>query len=80
VIATSTRAEVIIAGTADRLSAGTRKERVMILWLLLSFVYIALCITLGLMTFRARHYVLFAAGFILPLLWLVGAMISPRQT
>lgn len=52
----------------------------MILWLLLSFVYIALCVTLGLMTFRARHYVLFAAGFILPLLWLVGAMISPRQT
>jgi hypothetical protein len=32
------------------------------------------------MTFRARHYVLFAAGFILPLLWLVGAMISPRRT
>ena len=52
----------------------------MIVWLLLSLVYIVLCVTLGLMTFRARHYVLFATGFFLPLLWLVGAMIAPRHT
>jgi hypothetical protein len=50
-----------------------------LVWLLLSAVYIALCVTLGLMTFRAKHYVLFVAGFFLPLLWLVGAMISPRH-
>jgi hypothetical protein len=75
VIAKSPVPEVIIDATGR-----SAKERLMILWLLLSLVYIALCVTLGLMTFRARHYVLFAAGFILPLLWLVGAMISPRQT
>jgi hypothetical protein len=51
----------------------------MLLWLLLSAVYIVLCVTLGLMTFRAKHYALFAAGFILPLFWLVGAMIAPRH-
>ena len=50
----------------------------MILWLLLAAVYIVLCITFGVMTWKGRHYVLFVAGFVLPLFWLVGGFIKPR--
>ena len=51
----------------------------MILWLLLASVYVVLCITTGVMTFKAKHYLLFAAGFLLPFLWVVGAVIQPRH-
>ena len=43
----------------------------------LGILYIALVVTLGVMTFRRGHYWLFWLGFFVPLLWLVGAMIAP---
>ena len=49
------------------------------LWIILSIVYIVLAITLGVMTWRGKHYVLFVAGFFLPLFWLIGGVISPRH-
>ena len=51
----------------------------MVLWLMLAAIYLVLCFTLGLMTFRGRHYVLFVAGFFLPLIWLFGAFMEPRR-
>ena len=51
----------------------------MILWFLLATIYVVLCFTFGVMTFKSRHYVLFAAGFVLPLFWLVGGFIEPRR-
>ena len=51
----------------------------MFLWLLLAGVYVMLLITTGVMTYKSKHYALFAAGFLLPLLWIVGAVIEPRR-
>ena len=50
-----------------------------ILWAGLGVLYVALVITLGVMTFRGGHYWLFWLGFLVPLLWLVGAFIEPTD-
>ena len=34
---------------------------------------------LGPATFRKGHYVLFWIGFIIPILWIIGAVIAPTQ-
>lgn len=49
------------------------------LWVLLGIVYLAVLVTLGVMTFRGGHYVLFVLGFFIPLLWLIGALIAPTE-
>jgi hypothetical protein len=47
------------------------------LWLLFAAVYLACLISLGIMTLRKGHIVLFCFGIIFPLLWVVGALIGP---
>ena len=47
------------------------------LWILLGALYIIVWITLGLTTFRKGHYWMFFIGFFFPLLWIIGALISP---
>ena len=47
------------------------------IWFLLGVVYLACWITLGLMTFRKGHFVLFFVGFFFPLLWIIGALSAP---
>lgn len=49
------------------------------LWILLGILYVACWIFLGLATFRKGHYWLFWIGFILPILWIVGALIAPTR-
>ena len=49
------------------------------LWILLGILYIAVMITLGVMTFRGGHYWLFWLGFFVPLLWIVGGLIEPTE-
>ena len=41
-------------------------------------LYIVLIVTLGVMTLRKGHLVLFILGIFLPFLWLVGAILPPR--
>jgi hypothetical protein len=48
-----------------------------ILWTLLVVLYIALFVSLGVSTFRKGHQVLFWAGIIFPVLWIVGAIMPP---
>jgi hypothetical protein len=48
-----------------------------VLWLILAVVYIMLFITLALTTWRKGHYFLFWVGIILPVLWIIGAVIAP---
>jgi hypothetical protein len=43
-------------------------------------VYITLFITLALTTLRKGHYLLFWVGIILPVLWIIGAVIAPTHT
>jgi hypothetical protein len=43
-------------------------------------LYIALWITLGLMTLRKGHWFMFICGFFFPLFWIIGALIPPVRT
>jgi hypothetical protein len=40
-------------------------------------IYVVLLVTLGVMTFRKRHFILFWIGIIFPVLWIVGALMAP---
>jgi hypothetical protein len=43
----------------------------------LALLYIVLLVTLGVMTLRKGHWVMFILGLFLPLFWLIGAVIPP---
>ena len=44
----------------------------------LGILYVFLLVFLGLRTFQNKHLALFILGFIIPLLWIVGAMLPPK--
>ena len=45
-----------------------------------AILYIVLLITLGVMTLRKGHVLLFIFGIFIPLLWLIGAIMRPAAT
>lgn len=47
------------------------------LWILVGAIYLAALISLGVMTLRKGHTVLFVVGIIFPLLWIIGALMAP---
>lgn len=49
-----------------------------LLWILVSAVYLVLLWTLGINTFRRGHYALFFVGIVFPIVWIVGSLIPPR--
>lgn len=51
----------------------------MFLWIGLGLLYIVLLVTLGVATLRGGHWVMFTLGIFLPILWLIGAVISPSE-
>ncbi|MGA8804593.1 MAG: hypothetical protein WB866_07880 [Solirubrobacterales bacterium] len=42
-------------------------------------LYFILLVTLGIMSIRKGHWVMFIIGIIFPLFWLIGALMPPRQ-
>ena len=44
------------------------------------FLYLLLLISLGVMTLRNGHILLFILGFFLPFLWIFGAFMSPKPS
>jgi hypothetical protein len=54
-------------------------EGMTFLWILLAIVYVACWVYFGLSTFRKGHYWLFWVGFIIPILWIIGAFIAPTD-
>ncbi len=42
-------------------------------------LYFILLVTLGIMSLRKGHWVMFIIGIIFPLFWLIGALLPPRQ-
>ena len=42
-------------------------------------LYFILLVTLGIMSIRKGHWVMFIIGIIFPLFWLIGALLPPRQ-
>ena len=45
----------------------------------LSVVYLVLIFTLALLSFRKGHWVLGLLGFLIPVLWLIGAILPSRR-
>jgi hypothetical protein len=43
------------------------------------FFYLVIAFTLGLMTLRKGHWVMFIIGIFIPIFWLIGALIPPRH-
>jgi hypothetical protein len=47
---------------------------------LYALLWLALVLTLGMTTLRKGHWVMFVVGIFVPLFWLIGALMPPRQT
>jgi len=64
------------------LTAGTPNPRRHPMWWGIGFgvlVYLVIAFTLGLMTLRKGHWVMFIIGIFIPIFWLVGALIPPAR-
>jgi hypothetical protein len=48
-------------------------------WVGLGVLYLILLLTLGIISLRKGHWVMFIIGIFIPLFWLIGALIPPRQ-
>jgi hypothetical protein len=46
---------------------------------LLAVLYVVLLVTLGIMTIRKGHWVMFLVGIFIPIFWIIGAIMPPRQ-
>ena len=45
----------------------------------LGVLYFVLLVTLGIISLRKGHWVMFIIGIFFPLFWLIGAVLPPRQ-
>ncbi len=45
---------------------------------ILGVIYIVLLITLGIMSLRKGHWVMFIIGLFIPIFWLIGAVLPRR--
>jgi hypothetical protein len=45
----------------------------------LGILYFVLLVTMGILTLRKGHWVMFIFGIFIPLFWIIGAVIPPRQ-
>jgi uncharacterized membrane protein len=50
-----------------------------LLFTMFGFIYLAVVLTLGLATYRRGRKVLFFVGFLMPLLWLLGAILPAKK-
>jgi hypothetical protein len=46
---------------------------------LAAILYFVLIVTLGVMTIRKGHWVMFVVGIFLPFFWIIGALMPPVQ-
>jgi hypothetical protein len=43
-------------------------------------LYVVLLVTLGILSIRKGHWVMFIVGFFIPLFWLIGALMPPVRS
>jgi hypothetical protein len=48
-------------------------------WVGLGILYVVLMITLGILSIRKGHWVMFLLGIFLPIFWIIGALMPPKQ-
>ncbi len=46
---------------------------------LLGAIYVVLLITLGILSIRKGHWVMFIIGIFIPLFWIIGALLPPTR-
>jgi hypothetical protein len=46
---------------------------------LLGAIYIVLLITLGIISIRKGHWVMFIIGIFIPIFWIIGALLPPTR-
>ena len=49
------------------------------LWFGVGILYVVLLITLGIISIRKGHWIMFILGFFVPLFWLIGALLPARR-
>jgi hypothetical protein len=49
-------------------------------YVLFGAVYVVLLITLGIMSIRKGHWIMFLIGIFIPLFWIIGAMLPPTRS
>jgi hypothetical protein len=50
------------------------------LWVVLGVLWLVLLVTLGIISLRKGHWVMFIIGFFIPLFWIIGALIPPTES
>jgi hypothetical protein len=48
-------------------------------WAGLGILYVVLLITLGVISIRKGHWIMFIIGIFLPIFWLIGAVMPPTR-
>jgi hypothetical protein len=46
---------------------------------LLGAIYFVLLVTLGIISIRKGHWVMFIVGIFIPLFWIIGALLPPKR-
>jgi hypothetical protein len=46
---------------------------------LLGVIYVVLMVTLGIVSIRKGHWVMFLIGIFIPIFWIVGALLPPKR-
>jgi hypothetical protein len=69
--------ESVGAGASIRREPEIGGQRV--LWFGVGILYVVLLITLGIMTIRKGHWLMFVVGIFFPLFWLIGALMPPTR-
>jgi Flp pilus assembly protein TadB len=55
-------------------------RRIEVVWIIFcSIIYLILVVTLGVMSIRKGHWIMFIIGFFLPFFWLIGALMPARR-
>jgi hypothetical protein len=48
-------------------------------WFAFGILWLVLLVTLGILSLRKGHWVMFIIGIFIPLFWLIGALLPPRR-
>lgn len=50
------------------------------LWVGFGILYVVLLITLGIISIRKGHWIMFIIGLFIPIFWIIGALLPPTRT
>jgi hypothetical protein len=56
-----------------------RLEKACEMYWLLAAIYVVLLLTLGILSVRKGHWVMFIIGIFIPLFWFIGALMPPKR-